>query len=346
MLRDYHYTENWRLLDAALEQFIDLPSSLKLVQYITLSPDSFLWKISDGEKMYYLYAEDFVEGLNGVRASVESHTPEGARLTFLPVKNPVAFEDSTPNQSAVVYRPPENEYEVATFAGQSGHDFVFLLESDESVAGTPSDNAKFKEITYDHEPGPLRIARDILQLAETASLNGDVSNIFAVQGVLMSLEYMDAKDETVDLALLQKYVDVLENELLGEIKKESPKKQQLHEQIYAKLSERNQADINAKKYAAEHLPETVVLVTAMYAKRDAGATNGTSIAILVDGSTIEYPMQHFLDDKLREYFKDNPHINDLNIHQLMPERLGDYVLVEGSEDARRVFRRELGYINW
>lgn len=42
MLRDYSYTENWRLLDQALVMFIDLPPRLSLVGFTVLSPDSFL----------------------------------------------------------------------------------------------------------------------------------------------------------------------------------------------------------------------------------------------------------------------------------------------------------------
>jgi hypothetical protein len=87
MLRDYDYTENWRLLDAALELFIDLPERLSLVGYIALSPDSFLWKIYDGETVYYLYAEDFVTDLDQVSDAVEDFWPEKISLEFIPVKN-------------------------------------------------------------------------------------------------------------------------------------------------------------------------------------------------------------------------------------------------------------------
>lgn len=131
MLRDYVYTENWRLLDRALEQFIDLPDRLTLVGFTELSPDSFLWKIYDGETVYYLYAEDYVPSLEHVREVIHDFWPHNIKLEFVPVKNPTAFEDSTPNLASDIYKPPDEEYEFARYAGQSGFDFVFLLRSNE-----------------------------------------------------------------------------------------------------------------------------------------------------------------------------------------------------------------------
>lgn len=133
MLRDYEYTENWRLLDAALEQFIDLPLRLSLVGYTALSPDSFVWKIFDGETVYYLYAEDYVEGLQQVTDAIKDFWPQDITLEFMPVKTPRAFEDSSPNQTAEIYQPPKDEYEFTKYAGQSGYDFVFLLKSSEII---------------------------------------------------------------------------------------------------------------------------------------------------------------------------------------------------------------------
>lgn len=131
MLRDYEYTENWRLLDPAVAMFIDLPPRLSLVGYTALSPDSFIWKIFDGTAIYYLYAEDYVPSLDHVRQQVKEFWPEDVNLEFIPVKHTVAFEDSSPVRSADVYQPPENEQEFMKYAGQSGHDFVFLMRSSE-----------------------------------------------------------------------------------------------------------------------------------------------------------------------------------------------------------------------
>lgn len=133
MLRDYEYTENWRLIDKALEQFIELPERLSLVGYVSLSPDSFLWKIFDGETFYYLYAEDYIPNYEAIPNNIAEFASKGAKFTFVPVKKRIAFEDSSPNTHAQVYQPPEDEYEFAKYAGQSGYDFVFLLTSDEKL---------------------------------------------------------------------------------------------------------------------------------------------------------------------------------------------------------------------
>lgn len=132
MLRDYKYTENWRLLDFAMEMFISLPQRLSLVGFTELSPDSFLWKIFDGQTMYYLYAEDYVPSLDHVREQLSFFAPRGTVFEFVPVKKQIAFEDSSPNKSAHVYAPPADEYEFSKYAAQSGHDFVFLLQSSEA----------------------------------------------------------------------------------------------------------------------------------------------------------------------------------------------------------------------
>jgi hypothetical protein len=87
MLRDYKYTENWRLLDAAMEQFMALPPRLSLVGFAELSPDSFLWKIFDGTNVYYLYAEDYVPSLDHVRDRIRDFWPAKVSLEFLPVKS-------------------------------------------------------------------------------------------------------------------------------------------------------------------------------------------------------------------------------------------------------------------
>lgn len=134
MLRDYHYTENWRLLDHALEQFITLPDHLSLVGYAALSPDSFLWKIYDGATVYYLYAEDYVPSLRHVIAAIKEFSQEPIDLEFVPVKRQVAFEDSSPKQTSSVYMPPENEYDFMKYASPSGSDFVFLLKPDENIS--------------------------------------------------------------------------------------------------------------------------------------------------------------------------------------------------------------------
>lgn len=347
MLRDYAYTENWRLLEAALEQFIELPASLKLVQFVKISPDSFLWIVSNGVTLYYLYAEDYIENLESVRAEIRPFMGKDAQLTFLPVKEPVAFEDSSPNKSAAMYRPPENEYEVSTFAGQSGHDFVFLLESSEDP-NTVRDPARYKTVSYDENDYsiPVTIGRDLLQLAETAARNDDYYGISAVEGVLMQLvDYLSVKDKTLDLEMLAKYVALLQDEVIGHRRKESAKKKQLQAQLYKALANEVNAEIKAQRYAAKNAGDVVTLVTAMYVRKNDDMNEGTTIALVVDNEVVAYPMKHFLDEKLKAFFAKEP----LVIHEReaigLPESLDDYRLMHDTVNVRNVFRRELGYLD-
>lgn len=127
MLRDYAQTEDWRLIERALEQFIKLPEHLSLVGFVALSPDSFLWQIYDGTTHYYLYAEDYIPSLEHITQQINDFYHKQLDLTFLEAKVPLAFEDSTPNKSAAVYQPPDDEYVFARYSSQSGYDFVFLL---------------------------------------------------------------------------------------------------------------------------------------------------------------------------------------------------------------------------
>lgn len=138
MLRDYMYTLNPGLIMQALHEFsIDSDmESLRatLLQYATLSPDSFIWKFSLGDHIYYLFAKDYVESLDSVQTDIRAFAGDNeVGLKFMKAKNPKAFEDSSPNQYADVYQPPDDEYALHDYAARSGVDFVFLCRSDESA---------------------------------------------------------------------------------------------------------------------------------------------------------------------------------------------------------------------
>lgn len=133
MLRDYRYTKDQRLVWAAFSQFAPCPDNLRLVDFDAITPDSFIWQLYDPARRvaYYLYAEDYVPHLEHVRQTLRSKIPDTAIIDLLPVTAPNAFEDSHPNQTAVIYKPPDSEYDFMRYAAQSGYDFVFLAKSDE-----------------------------------------------------------------------------------------------------------------------------------------------------------------------------------------------------------------------
>jgi hypothetical protein len=133
MLRHYDSIPYWSLIEEAIADFISVPPRLALIGYDNLSPDSFIWKLYDGSKVYYLYAEDYVESLAYVRETLLEFADKDTAIDFLPVKKPLAFEDSSPNTSADIYKPPSGEYDFMRYATSSGYDFVFLAVSDERL---------------------------------------------------------------------------------------------------------------------------------------------------------------------------------------------------------------------
>src|SRR5690606_2467619 len=60
------------------------------------------------------------------------------------------------------------------------------------------------------EPGQLvTVARDILQLAETASKNHDSTALYSIENILNMFIYLDAQDDTVDIDTLREYIQTL-----------------------------------------------------------------------------------------------------------------------------------------
>jgi hypothetical protein len=135
MLRDYAYTNNWELVELAIARFISIPRDLKLVGFGEITPDSFIWKLYDidTKRFFYLYAEDYVPNLDHVRNILRKLAPDGAALDLLPIRQNKAFEDSSPNLFANIYKPPTDEYYFSYYAAESGYDFVFLAVSDEEL---------------------------------------------------------------------------------------------------------------------------------------------------------------------------------------------------------------------
>ncbi len=133
MLRNYQYTPEKQLVVDAVAAFADTPSEFDIVGFTAISPDSFLWTLSTNQAVYYLYAEDFVSDYHAALHAAQAYAPVSAELSFIPAKQPLDFESSTPNQSTTVYQPPNNLGEFQKYASQSGYDFVFLLRSSETV---------------------------------------------------------------------------------------------------------------------------------------------------------------------------------------------------------------------
>ena len=142
MLRDFIIYPDMNIMRAVLSQFMiqlpDDPYYISIVRFEVITPDLFIWRLSIGQKIYYLYAEDYTD-FNRVKQVLHRYV-NSRNLHFMPVKKPAAFQEASPVTSAQVYMEPEDSGEMIRYAAQSGYDFVFLAASTEDGS-----NAYFSE---------------------------------------------------------------------------------------------------------------------------------------------------------------------------------------------------------
>jgi hypothetical protein len=139
MLRDFVYTLDPSLIERTLARFdIVIPEERgahALIEFQVLSPDSFIWRFLIDGAVYYMYAEDYVEGLEYVRGEISAYAIDEIELEFIKAKQQKEFEDTDPVKNATVYKPPEDYDKMKQFAVSSGYDFVFLCRSSEDASG-------------------------------------------------------------------------------------------------------------------------------------------------------------------------------------------------------------------
>lgn len=127
MLRDWTYVS--REMHDVLAQFegVDSTDDAQVTSYKLVSPDAFLWRIRMGRRVYYLYAEDYIQSMNYVRAQLEELT-HGTSGEFVKAKQPDGFEDHEPVKNVSVYNEPDDWPEISKYSVGSGYDSVFLFK--------------------------------------------------------------------------------------------------------------------------------------------------------------------------------------------------------------------------
>ena len=190
------------------------------------------------------------------------------------------------------------------------------------------------------------IARDVLQLAETASENHDMGALYSLLNIVETFNGLEVEDNTVEIGLLKEYVEILLDTEFDDECFTPEDKDSVRDGIYKTLSIEVQDLLDIQKYEAKALGRTIRLVTAMYSRVKADVTEGISARVLFDGNEISYPSHHFIDDELKKYFAENTYIGKDSIEQNMPQTLGDYRLVAGSVQIHDIFPRELDYISY
>lgn len=93
--------------------------------FIALSPDSFVWQLSINGKTAYLYAEDYIPGLEHVKATLADLIGADS-IQLAMIEHPSSWEEASPVVAAESYAQPADSAEIMKYAAQSGPDFVFL----------------------------------------------------------------------------------------------------------------------------------------------------------------------------------------------------------------------------
>jgi hypothetical protein len=131
MLRDFVYNPDEKLIIEALKQFdFKVPTEkggLALTRFEVLTPDSFMWRIFASE-VYYLYAEDYVPGLQYITSVFNSYL-DSKEWEFIKPRHVKKFEQSTPVLTANNYPKLPDGDEMMNYAAESGYDRVFLVRS-------------------------------------------------------------------------------------------------------------------------------------------------------------------------------------------------------------------------
>lgn len=129
MLRDESYGSP--ALHAVLGCFeTEEESFVEVLQFRTLSADTFLWQLRFTDHIYYLVATDFVESLEQITSLLQVAT-DGTPGELVAVKQPLVFENASPVTASSVYEKPDDfDTKIAHYAAESGYDFVFLYQTD------------------------------------------------------------------------------------------------------------------------------------------------------------------------------------------------------------------------
>lgn len=143
MLRHFSQQPSLALIQDVLAQF-DIPIAsnrqVTLIEFQTLSPDSFMWRLLLDGTVYYLYAEDHIDGFEGVHNKISSWFAPNIKIDFIKTRQQNGFTNTTPFKSAAVYKEPDDYEHMKYYTASSGYDFVFLCKSDEDAGSALFNN--------------------------------------------------------------------------------------------------------------------------------------------------------------------------------------------------------------
>lgn len=136
MIRDFVYNPKASQIVEILQQFgFELSNEefpFALLRFEILTPDSFMWRLLIDENIYYIYAEDYVSGLDYIKNVFDSYL-EDHKWEFVIPSKAITFESASPVVGADIYQEPNDKAEMMKYAADSGHDFVFVIKSSENA---------------------------------------------------------------------------------------------------------------------------------------------------------------------------------------------------------------------
>jgi hypothetical protein len=131
MLRNFAHRPESVDIKKILERFtVDVSGRIIITRFEVITPDSFIWRIAIENKIYYLYAEDYVPDIRHVISVFNTYIQTGD-WSFVYPKKSIKFDESSPVKSAKIYRKTDGSDEMINYAVDSGFDLVFLAQSTE-----------------------------------------------------------------------------------------------------------------------------------------------------------------------------------------------------------------------
>ncbi len=132
MLRDFQYNPAADQIEEVLRRFkLDYAaekSQLDVLRFEVIGPDSFMWKLFLGDAIYYLYAEDYVSGIDYIKDIFTDYLGHD-KWDFVKPQHTIEFESASPVKGAAIYQKPERVDDLMDYAVDSGYDFVFMVKT-------------------------------------------------------------------------------------------------------------------------------------------------------------------------------------------------------------------------
>ncbi len=320
--------ESW--YEAFLLPLFAVEGTVTWLSHTQTDLDNYVHAFNVGDRAYALAFDDYPSGFSDLQKST----------SFTKVMRTIE------NTTMLQLESPYDRYTV----NASGYFMLFEI-TDQHEFDTRMNylHRMYIEWQNQHEEvsRTVYVARDILRLAENASFNNDSLALYGIASILDAFIDNGVEDGVVEMKLLKEYIQILMDAEDGYEVTDPEQQKTVRDTLYKALSKDTQFAVTKVKYIAEDPGSMVTLVTAAYARKEKNVTSGVTAAFVMQDTTVTFPLPDgILVPLLKEYLAENDYIQESNIKYHLPDMLGEYTLVEGTPEIRRIFSRELPYINF